>query len=635
MAYTSLNSFIDQLEKEGELIRIKEFVNPHLEITEITDRFSKQGDGGKALLFENTGTSFPLLINAFGSSRRMNLALGVHDLNDIGKRIEGLLMEVTSPKTSFMDKLKLLPTLKNISNFMPRKRKGKGRSQEVIMDSADMSKLPVLTCWPSDGGPFVTLPMVITKDPDNNIRNVGMYRMQVFDKNLAGMHWHKHKVGARHFEEYKKLKKKMPVAVALGGDPALTYAATAPLPDNIDEFLMAGFLRSKPVDMVKAVSQDIDVPADADIIIEGYIDPEEDFIWEGPFGDHTGFYSLADWYPKFHITAISHRKDAVYPATIVGIPPMEDAWIAKATERIFLSPIKFAFLPEIIDIDMPAEGVAHNLVIVKIKKSYPGQAIKAAHALWGAGQMMFTKVMIVVDEHFNAIHNYKELVKHLVDNTNPATDFIFSKGPLDILDHSASKQSFGSKLAIDATSKFPEEYDEEKDKERRSEFNQTAIDELVKDVPAIKKVNADLLSTRSLLLAFGIDKNKMPVAGIVEEIKKQDFSTSNGVIILFDEIVDISNHHIMSWLLLGNIDPYRDIFPEEYGRKGMVVVDATMKNNDKDNFKRDWPNIIAMEKEVIEDIDEKWEKLDLGAYIESPSRDFMNYLRGKGAVARD
>ena len=635
MAYTSLNSFIDQLEKAGELIRIKEFVNPQLEITEITDRFSKQGDGGKALLFENNGTNFPLLINAFGSSRRMNLALGVDSLDNIGKRIEDLLVEVTSPKASFMDKLKLLPTLKNISNFMPRKRKGKGKSQEVLMDPADMSKLPVLTCWPSDGGPFVTLPMVITKDPENNIRNVGMYRMQVFDKDLTGMHWHKHKVGARHFEAYKRLKKKMPVAVALGGDPALTYAATAPLPDNIDEFLLAGFLRNKPVDMVKAVSQDIDVPADADIIIEGYIDPEEDFIWEGPFGDHTGFYSLADWYPKLHITAITHRKDAVYPATIVGIPPMEDAWIAKATERIFLSPIKFAFLPEIIDIDMPAEGVAHNLVIVKIKKSYPGQAIKAAHALWGAGQMMFTKVMIVVDEQFNAIHNYTELVKHLVDNTNPGTDFIFSKGPLDILDHSASKQSFGSKLAIDATTKFPEEYDTEEDKERRFEFNQTAVDEIVKAVPAVKKVNADLLPTRSLLLTFGIDKNKMPVAGIVEEIKKLEFSRSRGVIILFDEIVDINNHHIMSWLLLGNIDPYRDIFLEEYGRLGMVIVDATMKNNDKDNFKRDWPNIIAMEEKVIEDIDKKWENLDLGSHIQSPSRDFMNYLLGEGAVARD
>lgn len=635
MAYTSLNSFIDQLEKAGELIRIKEFVNPQLEITEITDRFSKQGDGGKALLFENNGTNFPLLINAFGSSRRMNLALGVDSLDNIGKRIEDLLVEVTSPKASFMDKLKLLPTLKNISNFMPRKRKGKGKSQEVLMDPADMSKLPVLTCWPSDGGPFVTLPMVITKDPENNIRNVGMYRMQVFDKDLTGMHWHKHKVGARHFEAYKRLKKKMPVAVALGGDPALTYAATAPLPDNIDEFLLAGFLRNKPVDMVKAVSQDIDVPADADIIIEGYIDPEEDFIWEGPFGDHTGFYSLADWYPKLHITAITHRKDAVYPATIVGIPPMEDAWIAKAIERIFLSPIKFAFLPEIIDIDMPAEGVAHNLVIVKIKKSYPGQAIKAAHALWGAGQMMFTKVMIVVDEQFNAIHNYTELVKHLVDNTNPGTDFIFSKGPLDILDHSASKQSFGSKLAIDATTKFPEEYDTEEDKERRFEFNQTAVDEIVKAVPAVKKVNADLLPTRSLLLTFGIDKNKMPVAGIVEEIKKLEFSRSRGVIILFDEIVDINNHHIMSWLLLGNIDPYRDIFLEEYGRLGMVIVDATMKNNDKDNFKRDWPNIIAMEEKVIEDIDKKWENLDLGSHIQSPSRDFMNYLLGEGAVARD
>ena len=635
MAYDSLNTFIDQLEKEGELIRIKEFVNPQLEITEITDRFSKEEDGGKALLFENTGTNFPLLINAFGSSKRMNLALGVDALDDIGKRIEDLLMEVTSPKASFMDKLKLLPTLKNISSFMPRKRKGRGKSQEVMMNPVDMHKLPVLTCWPSDGGPFVTLPMVITKDPENNIRNVGMYRMQVFDEKLTGMHWHKHKVGARHFEEYKRLKKKMPVAVALGGDPALTYAATAPLPDNIDEFLMAGFLRNKPVDMVKAVSQDIDVPADADIIIEGYIDPEEDFIWEGPFGDHTGFYSLADWYPKFHITAITHRKDAVYPATIVGIPPMEDAWIAKATERIFLSPIKFAFLPEIIDIDMPAEGVAHNLVIVKIKKTYPGQAIKAAHALWGAGQMMFTKVMIVVDEQFSAIHNYKELVKHLLEQMDPATDFIFSKGPLDILDHSSSKQSFGSKLAIDATTKFPEELDENESSGRGKELSPSDINDLMNSVPAIRKVNPNPLQTRSPLLVFGIDKQKMPVEEVIEEIKKRDFFRSTGVILLYDDIVDIGNLHIMSWLLLGNIDPYRDIFLEEYGRKGMVIIDATMKNNARDSFKRDWPNIIAMERKIVENIDKKWDQLNLGPHIESPSRDFINYLRGEGAIARD
>ncbi len=635
MAYDSLNTFIDQLEKEGELIRIKEFVNPQLEITEITDRFSKEEDGGKALLFENTGTNFPLLINAFGSSKRMNLALGVEALDDIGKRIEDLLMEVTSPKASFMDKLKLLPTLKNISSFMPRKRKGRGMSQEVMMNPVDMHKLPVLTCWPSDGGPFVTLPMVITKDPENNIRNVGMYRMQVFDEKLTGMHWHKHKVGARHFEEYKRLKKKMPVAVALGGDPALTYAATAPLPDNIDEFLMAGFLRNKPVDMVKAVSQDIDVPADADIIIEGYIDPEEGFIWEGPFGDHTGFYSLADWYPKFHITAITHRKDAVYPATIVGIPPMEDAWIAKATERIFLSPIKFAFLPEIIDIDMPAEGVAHNLVIVKIKKSYPGQAIKAAHALWGAGQMMFTKVMIVVDEQFSAIHNYKELVKHLLEQMDPATDFIFSKGPLDILDHSSSKQSFGSKLAIDATTKFPEELDENEGVDRRKELSPSDMDDLMNSVPAIRKVNPNLLQTCPPLIAFGIDKKNMPVGKVIEEIKKRDFFRSTGVILLYDDIVDVNNLHIMSWLLLGNIDPYRDIFLEEYGRKGMVIIDATMKNNARDNFKRDWPNIIAMKREIVENIDKKWEQLNLGPHIESPSRVFMNYIRGEGAVARD
>jgi len=330
MAYSSLRQFIERLEQAGELYRVKAYVTPRLEIAEITDRMSKSPGGGKALLFENTGYDFPVLINAMGSYRRMCMALGVDDLNVIGREMEALFKSLAVPRSSLVEKLSLLPTLGKLASWMPVRIKGRGACQEVVMPEPDLYRLPILTCWPKDGGPFITLPIIHTRDPHTGIRNVGMYRMQVFTKDMTGMHWHKHKVSARHFQAYQALKQKMPVAVALGGDPVYTYAATAPLPDNVDEYMLAGFLRKKKVELVKCLTQDIEVPADADIVIEGYVDPEEAFIWEGPFGDHTGYYSLPDWYPRFHVTCITHRKDAVYPATIVGIPPQEDAWIGKA-----------------------------------------------------------------------------------------------------------------------------------------------------------------------------------------------------------------------------------------------------------------------------------------------------------------
>jgi 4-hydroxy-3-polyprenylbenzoate decarboxylase len=334
--YRSTKDWIAALEKDGDLVRIKEYVNPHLEITEITDRISKVY--GPALLFENTGTDFPLLINSMGTERRMAKALGVDKLDDIAADIEKLFKDLTGPKQSFLDKLKMLPQLSAIASWMPKEINSRGACQEVVMKDPDITKLPVLKCWPEDGGPFLTLPVIQTKDPQTGIRNVGLYRMQIFDKQLTAMHWHRHKVSARHFNEYKKLKQRMPVVVTIGGDPALAYSATAPLPDGVDEFMLAGFVRRKKVELVKCLTIDMYAPSDADFVIEGYIDPEEEYILEGPFGDHTGYYSLADYYPRFHITAITHRKDAIYNATIVGIPPQEDAWIGKATERIFLAP---------------------------------------------------------------------------------------------------------------------------------------------------------------------------------------------------------------------------------------------------------------------------------------------------------
>src|SRR5258705_585117 len=419
--YRNTQHWLKTLENAGELVRIKEYINPLLEIPEITDRVSKAGNNrNKALLFENTGTNFPLLINSMGSERRMAMALGVKNLDDVGKQIEELLKQLMKPKDSITEKLKMLPTLSSIASWMPKVKKGRGECQQVVMENPDVTKFPVLQCWPRDGGPFITLPIIHTKDPETGIRNVGLYRMQVYSATLTAMHWHRHKVSARHFSEYKKLGIKMPIAVSLGGDPVYAYSATAPLPENVDEYMLAGFLRKKKVELVKCISQpNVEVPADADFIIEGYVDPGDELIWEGPFGDHTGYYSLPDWYPKFHITAITHKKNAIYPATIVGIPPQEDAWLGKATERIFLAPIKMTMVPEIVDMDMPVEGVFHNLVIAKIRKEYAGQAQKVMNAMWGAGQMMFNKILVIADEQVN-IQDYEALAKYVFRNLNPA-----------------------------------------------------------------------------------------------------------------------------------------------------------------------------------------------------------------------
>ena len=460
MAYRSLQAFIEKLEQEGELVRIKAFVDPILEIAEITDRVSKTPDRNKALLFENTGTEFPLLINSMGSERRMCLALGVTHLDDVMHEIEALFKSMSTPKNGILEKLAMLPQLSKFASWMPKVVKGRGACQEVMMATPDLAKLPIPKCWPEDGGPFITLPAIHTKDPNNGIRNIGMYRMQVFEKDMTGMHWHKHKVSARHFNEYKKLGKRMPVAVALGGDPVYTYAATAPLPENVDEYMLAGFLRKKKVELVQCITQpEIEGPADADFIIEGYVDTDEELIWEGPFGDHTGYYSLPDWYPRFHVTAITHRKGAIYPATIVGIPPQEDAWIGKATERIFLAPIKMTMVPEITDMHMPVEGVFHNLVIATINKEYAGQGQKVMNAMWGAGQMMFNKILVLADGN-TKIDDYGALARYVFNNVNPSTDIYFSQGPMDVLDHSCSKLGFGGKMCIDGTHKWEEEITE-------------------------------------------------------------------------------------------------------------------------------------------------------------------------------
>jgi 4-hydroxy-3-polyprenylbenzoate decarboxylase len=456
MPYSRLTEFIDRLDRAGDLYRIKQPVSADLEITEISDRIMKQPGGGKAILFENViGSSMPVAINLFGSTKRMAWALGVDNLDDIAARITELVKLPGNMPRTLPDIIALAPKLLPLGNIGP-KVVSSGPCQEVVKlgNDASLDELPILKCWPGDGGPFITLPMVFTKEANTGKRNVGMYRIMKYDSHTTGMHWQRHKVGSRHYAEYEALGRDIPVAIVLGGDPALTYAATAPLPDEIDELLFAGFIRKKPIELVKCKTIDIEVPADAEIVIEGTV-PAGERRMEGPFGDHTGYYSLADMYPVFNITAITHRKNPVYPTTIVGPPPMEDAYLGKATERIFLPLIKLV-LPEIIDYNLPVEGAFHNMALVRIKKRYPGHANKVMHALWGLGQMMFTKCIIVVDEDVD-VQNPREVVWRTLANIDPERDITFVKGPVDVLDHASPAMSFGSKMGIDGTQKWPEE----------------------------------------------------------------------------------------------------------------------------------------------------------------------------------
>lgn len=465
MAYDSFREFLYALEAAGELWTIHEPVDTALEITEIADREMKKPGGGKALLFthpliEGQTSRFPVAINTMGSYRRMAMALGLEWIDDLAAQMQLILK--AKPPTSLRQAWNLARQGLDLLHAKPRKvRSGPCKDIIVRFDSAssntpvlDLTMLPVLKCWPEDGGRFVTLPNVHTRDPDTGERNLGMYRMQIYDGCTTGMHWQVHKVAARHGKRYYERGERMPVAVTLGGDPAFTFAATAPLPDGLDEILFAGFVRKKSVDLVRCETSDIEVPANADFVIEGYVEPGE-LRAEGPFGDHTGFYTAVDDYPVLHVTAITHRRDAIYPATIVGPPPMEDFYIGHASVRVFLPVFQMNF-PEIVDLALPAEGVFHNLVVVSIRKQYPYQAQKIMHGLWGMGQMMFSKYIIVVDEDCN-VHNTSEVLFRLCANTDPQRDATFITNPSDSLDHATTHPNFGSHLGLDATRKLPGE----------------------------------------------------------------------------------------------------------------------------------------------------------------------------------
>ncbi|MFI3281555.1 MAG: menaquinone biosynthesis decarboxylase [Rikenellaceae bacterium] len=592
--YSSLKDFIDELERCGELTRVAAPVSTQYEITEIVDRVSKSPDGGKALLFENCGSEFPLLINMMGSERRMAMVAGVEHLEELTERIDSLLRSATTPMDSIWDKLKMLPLLGEVSKWMPRKSSSKGACQEVqyLGDNVRLSMLPVLKCWGFDGGKFITLPMVNTVDPDTKGRNVGMYRMQVIDECTTAMHWHIHKTGARHYDAYKRRGERMPVSVALGGDPAYTYAATAPMPDNMDEYLLAGFMRQRSVKLVKCITNDIYVPEDCDIVIEGYVDPAEEKIIEGPFGDHTGFYSLQDRYPLFHITAITHRRGAVYPATIVGVPPQEDAAIAVASERIFVAPIRFALHPEVCDLYMPAAGTAHNLVLTSIKSRYAGQAQKIILSMWGSGQMMFNKYLVVTDSDVEL--RSEDAVAQLLSSVDLQGRVVRGRGVLDVLDHATPTCGMGGKLAIDLTAVTP--------RERRPKWG--SVEGFTVDDRLVEKWG--------VLLLYASPSLEIDLSQLLSDLCAEDIN----FVALFDSSAASLTPYDLLWLGAANTEVDRDVV--QLG--GALLFDARSKVPGRGSNPARFPNVVVSRPEVIEMVDARWSDYGIGEFLESPSR---------------
>lgn len=604
MAYNSLREFIAQLEVEGELVRIRELVSPILEIAEIVDRVSKNPYGGKALLFEQVeGSSMPLLINAFGSRKRMNIALRVHDIEEIAKDLDRFLK--VTPPSGIVDKIKMLPMLLEAANFPAKMISGHAPCQEVVLEgkAVDLNLIPIIQCWPEDAGRFITFPMVITRDIDRRIRNVGLYRMQVFDNKTTAMHWHIHKDGAHFFHEFKRRNQIMEVAVAIGGDPVTCYAASAPLPYGVDEFLLAGFIRKAPVPLVKCKTIDLEVPATAEIVLEGFIDPSETRL-EGPFGDHTGYYSQDGDYPVFHVKTITHRKKPIYLTTIVGIPPQEDFYLGKTSERIFL-PLMRLQLPEIVDMNMPLEAVFHNCVIISINKRFPMQARRLMSALWGLGQMSFAKTIIIVDAETN-VHNTKEVLKILLNQLDFKRDLFFSEGILDVLNHASDQVLYGSKLGIDATTKVQGElrFDEAVSKHPQT-LSPTLGETVLEKFNEVKDCHIPEIDAHYPVVLVAFDK-KSP--GKTTDFIKAFFKDCNpkvfSILIVLEAHVKLNDYSMVMWKFFANLDPKRDFHFLEAG----IGIDVTAKHGEA-GYTQKWPREIAMSSEIQSRVNEKWNKL--------------------------
>lgn len=591
--YNNLREFIEFLESKGDVKRIRTEVSSYLEISRFTDHESKSPDGGKALLFEKVrGSSFPVVTNAFGSPRRICQALGVDHLDQLGERIETLLN--MGPPENIRQFFHLVSSGLAMTQFFPRRhRKPHPPCQEVVHTGkdVDLSTIPVLHCWPLDGGPFVTLPLVFTRSLVTGKQNAGMYRMQIYDRNTTGMHWHIHKDGSHYYNEYCRAKKRMPVAVAVGTDPATTYAATAPLPRGVDEMILAGFIRQKPVYRTRCLTVDLEVPAEAEFVLEGYVDPGETRA-EGPFGDHTGYYSPVDLYPVFHVTAITHRRDAIYSATLVGRPPMEDCYLAKATERLFLPLLKSMF-PEIRDYWFPWEGVFHNIVIVSAEKEYPGQAQKLMSGLWGQGQMSFCKAIVVVDEEVDP-KDPRAVLRELIRRTDIDSDIWIIRGVLDVLDHSAANPLFGAKIGIDLTNRVPGE-------PARKKHTDVQIPSV--SLSPVQGIELAGRSLKGIVSCYPLDepgKNRIIFFGVaktperggdyfargLQEIKELE---NYNIMILYDKEIELSDSSLVLWKLFNNVDPERDF----YRKENRLIVDACRKGP-AEGYTRKWPDDILM-----------------------------------------
>ncbi|MBN1200791.1 MAG: menaquinone biosynthesis decarboxylase [Anaerolineae bacterium] len=605
MTYADLRVFIARLEAEGELIRITAPVSAHLEITEITDRISKGPDAhNKALLFEQVeGHTMPVLINAFGSARRMALALGVDDLEQVRRNLARLVdLKLPSGMSAMISRgTELLGVLRSIGLGPNRVRKAP--CQEVIIsENPSLDALPILTCWPDDGGPYITLPQVITRDPITGARNVGMYRLQRYDERTLGMHWLRHKGGAEHAREaLDRQQDRIPVAVALGGDPAQMWCASAPLPPGIDEYLLASWLRGRPVPFVKCITQDLEVPANAEIVIEGYVDLGERRL-EGPFGDHTGFYTPPDLFPVMRITAITHRQDAVYPTTIVGIPPQEDYWMGKATERLFL-PLVQLFLGEVVDMAMPAEGVFHNLIVASMQPRFPGHAQKAMYGMWGLGLMALTKAIVIVDADVN-VHDPGAVAAAMLSNVDWRRDITLVDGPVDQLDHAAVLDSYGGKIGVDATRKP----------------DRTPAPDPAPPPPdrVTALVGESWTAPRAGLIVFALDKTRQSVRETFEALWQVCPDAS---LVALDAGADVRNLSEVAWRTLGNVDWRRDIIirggPVDHfvpgdTPRGQIGIDATTKGK-ADGHPRPWPDEISMSAAIKALVDQKWAQYGIEA----------------------
>jgi 4-hydroxy-3-polyprenylbenzoate decarboxylase len=634
MPFQGLNLFVKTLEESGELVRISEFINPEFEIAEITDRFCKLPDGGKAILFENTGTSFPVLSNAFGSERRLALAMGHSSFGESLDRFDSFFVRKDSSEKTFQTRLKDLFPLFDNAQWAPKALSGRGECQEVVHMDADLSILPSIRNWSFDCSPLITLPIINSVDPGKGGRFVSNDLIQVFSKNILGIHQNGYSCFSKLFKEYQKRGEHMPIAISLGGDPLYTLASMISAQTSFDMYLLAGFMRQERLKLVKGITVDIDVPYDADIVIEGYIDPFEELIWGGWYGSQTGFYAQANWLPKFYVTCITHRKDAIFPTAMVGIPPAESIWKAKSCERIILNSFKECNLPELIDINIPELGGGSSIAVVKISKTYIGQAYRVANFIWGTGQLMVNKIMILVSGDID-IRNYLDLGNAISKHFNPATDFFIGKGPLNISDHSTTVPGFGGKLLLDATEK---NYEEHLTKQHPGQlFDSEEMAEILASIDTlIYHFNTSLISENIPILFLSVDKSfDREVKDVASQVIKNLEGICPKIMVFVDKEIPVLDLYFSVWYALSNTDPLSDCYLlSNTERIPCLVIDGTRKGVKNNTITREVPNITISSKEIISNVDAKWESLSIGSVIKSPSEKFGKIHFGRSAYIK-